>query len=205
MTTAERRDTILNAAARLFEHYGHQKTTMADVAREAGVGIGSLYLEFPSKEAIVRELSLATHVGVLSAMRAATLRDGDHAARLTAALVARTRCFLDLRQKGQHACELVHCPTEGVQSAHKRFYEDEHALLQQILEAGRDDGSFDAADCSSMAALIQRAFSSLSPPFIFGPKDEDALAASLGLCELVLNGLLSRATRSKASGGRRKV
>jgi len=69
MSEAARREQILQAAERLLQHYGPQKTTVADVAREAGIGVGSVYLEFPSKEAIVEALSRARYEAVLEAMR----------------------------------------------------------------------------------------------------------------------------------------
>jgi AcrR family transcriptional regulator len=43
---------ILDAAARLVIHYGFDKTTMDDIAREAGVSKGALYLEWSSREAL---------------------------------------------------------------------------------------------------------------------------------------------------------
>ncbi|HVH42698.1 MAG TPA: TetR/AcrR family transcriptional regulator [Labilithrix sp.] len=189
-TSSDRRRAILKAAARLFEHYGHAKTTIADVAREAQVGVGTVYLEFESKEAIVQELSLATHVGVLDAMRAAIKPEDDHATQLTAVLLARTRCFVELRRKGEHACELVHCKAEGVRAAHQRFKEQEQVLLQLIIEQGQSAGTFSACESRAMVRLVQRAFASLSPPWIFG-SDEDALRASSDLCKLLLHGLLA--------------
>lgn len=41
---------ILEAAARLTLRYGYAKTTMDDLAREAGVSKGALYLVWPGKE-----------------------------------------------------------------------------------------------------------------------------------------------------------
>ncbi|MBX3209123.1 MAG: TetR/AcrR family transcriptional regulator [Labilithrix sp.] len=189
-TSSDRRTAILRAAERLFEHYGHAKTTIAEVAREARIGVGTVYLEFESKEAIVEELSLSTHAGVLDAMRAASTLEGDHAARMAAVLRARTRSFLELRKKGQHACDLVHCKTEGVRVVHERFREREHALLAELVEEGRDAGAFAACTPASIAALVQRAFTSLSPPWIFG-SDDDAMRASDELCQLLLHGLLA--------------
>jgi AcrR family transcriptional regulator len=191
MTSSERRSAILRAAARLFEHYGHGKTTMADVAREAQVGVGTVYLEFDSKEAIVEELSLSTHVGVLEAMRVASKREDDPGQRLTAVLMTRTDCFLALRRKGQHACELVHCKTEGVRAAHDRFRAEEHTFFAELLERGRVEGSFEIADPSRTAALVQRAFASLSPPWL-ADADQDALRATYEMCQLLLRGVLSR-------------
>lgn len=191
MTSSDRRSAILKAATRLFEHYGHGKTTIADVAREAQVGVGTVYLEFESKEAIVQELSLSTHVGVLEAMRAASQEVTDHASRLTAVLEARTRCFLELRRKGQHACELVHCKTEAVRTAHQRFKEQELELFETIVREGQHAGAFAPCDPSTVAALVQRAFVSLAPPSIFG-SDDDATRASTDLCRLLLHGLLAK-------------
>jgi AcrR family transcriptional regulator len=49
------RDRILNAAAEVFSAYGTE-AQMDDVARAAGVGVGTVYRHFPTKEALVSEL-----------------------------------------------------------------------------------------------------------------------------------------------------
>jgi|GEM_PF-463368 len=202
-STSERRTAILRAATRLFEHYGHGKTTIADVAREARVGVGTVYLEFESKEAIVQELSLSTHVEVLEAMRAASQACPDHANRLSAVLEARTRSFLELRRKGQHACELVHCKTEGVQAAHQRFKEQELELFAATVREGQRAGVFAAGDPKAVAALVQRAFVSLAPPQLVG-SDDVATRASADLCSLLLHGLFAKADAAEVtSSGRR--
>lgn len=189
-SASDRRSIILKAAARLFEHYGHGKTTIADVAREAGVGVGSVYLEFASKEAIVQELSLAAHGSVLEAMRAALKAHDDCARQLTAALEARTRAFTELRKKGEHACELLHCSkAESVRVANQRFKEQEQIILEVILQRGQSEGIFSPCEPATTAALIQRAFASLSPPWIFAC-DDDAARATADLCKLLLHGLL---------------
>src|SRR5262245_25926299 len=46
------RDAILDAVERLLARYGYKKTTIDDLAREAGIGKGSIYLHFPSKEEV---------------------------------------------------------------------------------------------------------------------------------------------------------
>jgi AcrR family transcriptional regulator len=49
---------ILNAAADLIAHYGYDKTTVEDIAREAGVSKGAIYLHFRSKEDLFEALLL---------------------------------------------------------------------------------------------------------------------------------------------------
>lgn len=46
----ERAIRILEAAAELIMHYGYDKTTVSDIAREAGVSKGAIYLHWSSKE-----------------------------------------------------------------------------------------------------------------------------------------------------------
>ena len=51
VTTAAR-TRILDAADRLLARYGFRKMTVDDIAREAGIGKGTVYLSFPSKEEV---------------------------------------------------------------------------------------------------------------------------------------------------------
>ncbi len=52
----ERAERILDAAARLFAHYGYDKTTVDEIAREARVSKGAIYLHWPGKEALAEAL-----------------------------------------------------------------------------------------------------------------------------------------------------
>lgn len=49
---AERADRILDAAGELLVSWGYRKITIEDVARRAGVGKGTVYLHFPTKEVL---------------------------------------------------------------------------------------------------------------------------------------------------------
>jgi AcrR family transcriptional regulator len=46
------REGNLDAIEQLLARYGYKKTTMNDLAREAGIGKGTIYLYFPSKEEV---------------------------------------------------------------------------------------------------------------------------------------------------------
>jgi TetR/AcrR family acrAB operon transcriptional repressor len=52
----EREVRILDAAAELFVHYGYDKTTVSDIARQAGVSKGAIYLHFKSKDELFEAL-----------------------------------------------------------------------------------------------------------------------------------------------------
>jgi len=52
----EREARILDAAAALVAHFGYDKTSVSDIAREAGVSKGAIYLHFDSKESLFEAL-----------------------------------------------------------------------------------------------------------------------------------------------------
>ena len=68
-TIPDRANTILRHARELFLAKGYDATTMAEIARRAGISKGAVYLEFPSKEALLDAL-LALPTGDADLLRA---------------------------------------------------------------------------------------------------------------------------------------
>jgi AcrR family transcriptional regulator len=64
----ERERRILEAAGKLIAHYGYDKTTVADIAQEAGISKGAIYLHFESKEKLFDALILYESNRVLEDM-----------------------------------------------------------------------------------------------------------------------------------------
>jgi TetR/AcrR family fatty acid metabolism transcriptional regulator len=64
------REAILAAAERVFARAGFYETRMADVAKEAGVGVGTLYNYFDSKEVIFADLFAFRNEEFKAAVRA---------------------------------------------------------------------------------------------------------------------------------------
>jgi hypothetical protein len=52
----DKREAILRAAIRVFAHNGYFNSKVADIAREAGVADGTVYLYFKSKEDILHSI-----------------------------------------------------------------------------------------------------------------------------------------------------
>lgn len=52
----ERRTALLQAAIQVFARYGYRKASMDEVARAAGLSRQGLYLHFPTKEILFREV-----------------------------------------------------------------------------------------------------------------------------------------------------
>jgi AcrR family transcriptional regulator len=204
---ARRRALILEAADRLLRHYGPHKTTVADVAREAGVGVGTVYLEFPSKDAIVEELSRARHHAVLRAMRAAATAPGKkYRDRLAGAFDARLEAYLAIVEEGAHACDLVHCAATaagklaqaaaaaipGVRTAMASSWEEQRDLVAEVLRHGTEAGELDVREPEAAAQAVLRAYAAFAPPWVAG-RDREAVRREIAaMHQIVLYGVVKR-------------
>jgi AcrR family transcriptional regulator len=192
VSEGKRRQEILRAAARLVERLGPTKTTVADVAREAQIGVGTVYLEFPSKEAIVEALSSARYTAVLEAMKLAAAGPGSSGERVCAVLEAKTDTLLRLAEGGAHACDLVHCMSPAVTTAKDRFAQQERELLADLLRQGAHAGELSAPEPETLAVTILRAYTVFAPPALYDLPSAEVRSALMAMRELVLKGLLSR-------------
>jgi len=76
-STSERRRIILDAAERSFTRAGFHRTTMQDVAAEAGMSPGNLYRYFPSKDALVAGLCERDRAGLTTEFSEMRQSGGD--------------------------------------------------------------------------------------------------------------------------------
>ncbi len=72
----ERRNHVIDAAMTCFSQKGFKKTTMLDVATEAGVSPGALYTYFNSKEDIIEEAAMERRQSRAVRMETASLLGG---------------------------------------------------------------------------------------------------------------------------------
>lgn len=70
------REKILAAAAAAFGQSGLENQ-MEDIARRAGVGVGTVYRHFPTKDALVTALAEAHFDRLADILEAALVREGD--------------------------------------------------------------------------------------------------------------------------------
>ena len=61
-TDAGKRGVILNAALRLFTRQGFHGSPTSAIAKEAGVGVGTIYRYFKDKESLIHELCGELHL-----------------------------------------------------------------------------------------------------------------------------------------------
>jgi AcrR family transcriptional regulator len=137
--TPLRRDARTNqqrilAAATVAVHREGPRVPMATVAAEAGVGVGTLYRRFPTREALLDALTRRSFLLVLDSARAAEARDGTGLGAL--------RHFLDRTIAGRDDLVLpLHGGPAITTDATRAVQSEVHRTLQRVVDRGRRDGS----------------------------------------------------------------
>lgn len=139
------RERILAAAFERFSRYGFRRTSMEDIAGEAGVSRAALYLQFSNKEEIFRSLSQDLHDQSHHRAMAALSAEAPLADRLRGAAEAKSLRFVEIAYGSPHGSELMDennriCGDLSAESQ-KRF----HALLVRAFREAAKAGEIDPA------------------------------------------------------------
>ena len=81
---SEKNHKIVTAAANMFARYGYSKTTMGDIATEAGVARQTVYNAFPGKEEILRAVARQAGEDTFAAVMEIWSKAGSIEEKLTA-------------------------------------------------------------------------------------------------------------------------
>ncbi len=144
-----RRASILDAATRLIVRPGAAGLTMDNVAREAGVARGTLYLYFDSIDGItaaVRDRYAQALIDQLGPLLA-TGGSGSRFRRLDTFVAALARSFAEGR-------ELHHALFTTAGAAEAPLLEAFRALLRRFIQDGRDAGDFPVPDVDLTAGFL---------------------------------------------------
>lgn len=136
-TAPLRVDTIVAATRTLFLRYGYRRTSVDDIAREAGVAKATLYAHFAGKEDMFRTMIQRCGEEVKSRCAAAEHMDAPLADRLVALLYAYYGTALEWFGDAAHFNELKLFAQENpIGSAEHHESEFQQHLRRVLLEAG---------------------------------------------------------------------
>jgi AcrR family transcriptional regulator len=206
-TREDIRDLILDATDRLLARYGYKKMTMEDLAQEVGIGKGTIYLHFPSKEDVV-----LSHVDRI----VARLKDelwkvargaGTPPSRLRRMLVLRVMFRFDsVQHYTESLSDLLAALRPGLLARRRRHFEEEAEVISEVLDEGRRDGLFDFRDEAAAARTLLTATNALLPYSLsareLGGRAELESEATR-VVEMLLAGLLSREGPGTKKAGRK--
>lgn len=206
-TREDIRDLILDATDRLLARYGYKKMTMEDLAQEVGIGKGTIYLHFPSKEDVV-----LSHVDRIVARLKDELRriargTGAPAVRLRRMLVLRVMFRFDsVQHYTESLSDLLAALRPGLLARRRRHFEDEAEVIAEVLAEGRREGVFNFRDAVTTARTLLTATNALLPYSLsareLGSRAELETEAAR-VVEMLLTGLLLRVETSGKRVGRK--
>ncbi len=157
-------ERILEAAERLFRHYGYNKTTVADIARELGMSPANVYRFFASKEQI--------HQAICGRMLAASLELNRSIAALPLGATERLRrCVLTQHKltvetmlDEQKVHEMVIVAIERDWHVIDKYIDQLHLIYADLIEEGISTGEFARQDAASAARCFGAALVTLCHP-----------------------------------------
>ncbi|MEO1527070.1 MAG: helix-turn-helix domain-containing protein [Planctomycetota bacterium] len=126
----EREQNILNAAVRVFSRYGVKRTTMADLAAEAGISRQTLYKSFRNKDEVLR-----THIRVFAANAVQKVEAGiattkDLGSQLDLIFQETTIAGYDMMHSSPNSQELL----EGMNIATREELERVAVRFQRVIK-----------------------------------------------------------------------
>jgi AcrR family transcriptional regulator len=176
--------------------YGYKKMTMDDLASEAGIGKGSIYLHFKSKEEVA--LSHLDRIVERLSARLRSIADSDAPPTLKIEQMLRERVlfrFDSVQHYSQSLDDLLAAIRGQLLARRQSYFEAEARIFADVLRDGEEQGIFQAVDKLAVAETLLIATNSLLPYSLstreLGAR-EDVEEKITRLAALLLEGLLSR-------------
>lgn len=196
VSTKEVREAILDATDVLLSQNGYQKMTIDDLAAAVGIGKGSVYLHFTSKEEIV--LSHIDRIierlkGELTEIAALEISVKE---RLKKMLVKRVLFRFDSVQHYTKSLnDLLAAVRPNLLARRENYFAEEARIFASVIKEGEKSDVFETDDALKTAENLLLATNSLLPYSLttqeLGERDEIEEKVSQ-LANLLLKGLVSR-------------
>ncbi len=179
----EKKGEILKAAMKVFAQRGVVKTKMVDIATASGIGKGTIYEYFRSKEDIFAEAFQLIFQGTEEKLGEILQEDLEPEEKLKLILTVSLEEFLG--DNGEFAGIMMAFWSEGVRNKDERIneiidlkeiYAQYRALIAEILEEGIGKGQFRKVDpflysSALIGAMDGILLQCIITPGIFSPDD----------------------------------
>lgn len=190
------KDAILDATDRLLARYGYRKMTVEDIAAEAGIGKGSIYLHFSSKEEVVLSHIDRIVDRLRERLKEIAQSDATAAERLRLMLLTRVLFRFDsIQHYTQSLNDLLAVLRSSLLARRAQYFEAEAQIFAEVLTAGREAGEFSFDNEPATARALLEATNGLLPYSLstteLGAREEVEQRVS-DVANLMLLGLLSR-------------
>jgi AcrR family transcriptional regulator len=158
------RDAILDATDRLLARYGYKKMTIDDLAHEVGIGKGSVYLHFTSKEEIALSHIDRIIERLKERLRIIAAEERSVEDRLCDMLIERVLFRFDSVQHYTQSLNtlLAHIRPRLLERR-KRYFDEEARIFASVIEEGQRSKHLSKGDAFDLAQTLLSATNSLLP------------------------------------------
>lgn len=157
------RDSLLDAMDRLLARYGYQKTTVDDLAAEAGIGKGTVYLYFSSKEQVALSCIDRFHDRLVDELQAISGSQASSYDKVVAVMKERVRCRFEYCRNTSSFSEMLSALQGELLSRKARYHQEEASVLESILKQGAKAREWPACDFKAAADAIVHATNGFLP------------------------------------------
>ena len=190
------REAILDATDRLLARFGYRKMTVEDIAVEAGIGKGTIYLHFSSKEEVVLSHIDRIVERLKNRLREIANSNGTAAERLRLMLLTRVLFRFDsVQHYTQSLNDLLAALRPGLLGRRAQYFEAEAQIFAEVLTEGHEAGEFSFDDEHATAHALLQATNGLLPYSLstseLGSRSQVEQRVS-DVADLVLHGVISR-------------
>ncbi len=185
------RQNIIKAAKERFLHYGYNKTTIAELARDCNMSPGNLYRYFQGKLDIAEEIARESSEEHLEALREVVRMTGKTASeKLRAYLETALKTTFDMLEDDPRIYEVATTISQERPTFANEQMAKDRALMAEILSAGNAAGEFNIPDVVNAAEMIQCATMKFRYPQLWTQLPYDDLVRELrGVTDLILRGV----------------
>lgn len=157
-------EAILDATGTLLERYGYKKMTVDDIAQEAGIGKGTIYSYFPSKQEVALSWIGRQNGRLFDELSAIADGVDSQEDKLRKILKRRIMFRFDNAQHFLQSFDDIMAPVRSqlIQRREKNTRE-EVRILTGVIEAGCSEGIFNCDDPQMAGYCMALATNSLLP------------------------------------------
>ncbi len=162
--TKEIREAILDATDRLLGRYGYGKMTIDDLAKEVGIGKGSIYLHFSSKEEIALSHIDRIIERLCGELKKISSENIPNELKLKKMLLMRVSFrFESVQHYTQSINDLLSSLRSKLLDRRKGYHEIEAKIFGKVVRDGQKSGDFQAGNPIDIARSFLLATNSLLP------------------------------------------
>lgn len=163
-----KRDSIIDAAQRLFGIYGVEKVSMLEIAGELRKSKASIYYYFPDKESLYLAVLEKEQTLFYSEIMEIKSKNSDPEKMLLQYAILRLQYFRRLLNLSRFRLEFYTDINPAIKNKLQDFKKKEIEIVKQIIESGINTGIFSVTESETAGSLFLDLLRGLRLSYISG-------------------------------------